>query len=538
MYKLFSTQLINKIFFFIKNQINFFFIVLVFFLLSSCSPPQKSSDFFPELSNKKLNVLFIIADDLNCDIGVYGNKVVKTPNIDKLIENGTLFLNAHCQYPLCGPSRASFMTGMYSNQTKMTKNNIFLRNTVPDVITIGQRFRQQGYQSVRIGKIFHYDNPSTIGTSGIDDIYSWDQTINPYGRDKLEEYKINTLIPRRYGGTLSWMASDGVDEEQTDGIGATEAIKKLENFSNTGENFFLAVGFFRPHTPFVAPKKYFDLYSKDDIVIPKSSPDYLKTIPIPAAKSVRAKKNQINLEEDLAKEIKQAYYATISFVDAQVGRIINQLKQTGLDKNTIVVFTSDHGYHMGEHGHWQKQTLFNNATKVPLIINAPGPDYISKVSNSPVELIDVFPTLTDLTSIITPSHVVGKSLMPIIQNKSSSVRKNALTRWRNGYSIMTERFRLTKWDINGDFQYELYDHKLDEEELNNLALDTNYSLIRDSLIQTINTRIIEADMKPAGIGRQIENVKPTPRTTSVTYGDIHNEYGKRTYLKPTRKKND
>jgi arylsulfatase A-like enzyme len=211
------------------------------------------------------------------------------------------------------------------------------------------------------------------------------------------------------------MASGGVDEEQTDGIGASEAIKKLENFSNTGENFFLAVGFFRPHTPFVAPKKYFDLYSKDDIVIPESSPDYLKTIPIPAAKSVRSKKNQINLEEDLAKEIKQAYYATISFVDAQVGRIINKLKQTGLDKNTIVVFTSDHGYHMGEHGHWQKQTLFNNATKVPLIINVPGKDYISKISNSPVELIDIFPTLMDLTNIISPSHVVGESLSLLLK---------------------------------------------------------------------------------------------------------------------------
>ena len=537
MCKLFRTYLVNISLFFIKNQINYIF-TLLFFLFLSCSSQKESSNFNSNLSNNKLNVLFIIADDLNCDIGVYGNKVVKTPNIDQLVENGTLFLNAHCQYPLCGPSRASFMTGMYSNQTKMTKNNIFLRSTVPDVITIGQRFRQQGYQSVRIGKIFHYDNPSNIGTSGVDDIFSWDQTINPYGRDKIEEYKINTLSPRRYGGTLSWMASDGVDEEQTDGIGASEAIKKLEDFSNTGENFFLAVGFFRPHTPFVAPKKYFDLYSKDDIVIPKSSPDYLNTIPIPAAKSVRAKKNQIDLDEDLAKEIKQAYYATISFVDAQVGRIINKLKQTGLDKNTIVVFTSDHGYHMGEHGHWQKQTLFNNATKVPLIINAPGPDYISKVSNSPVELIDVFPTLTDLTSIITPSHVVGKSLMSIIQNKSSSVRKNALTRWRNGYSIMTERFRLTKWDINGDFQYELYDHKFDEPELNNLALDSSYRLIRDSLIQTINSRIIQADMKPNGIGRQIENVKPFSRIINVTYGDIHNEKGKRTYLKPKGKIND
>ena len=160
-------------------------------------------------------------------------------------------------------------TGMYSNQTKMTKNNVFLRNTVPDVITIGQRFRQQGYQSIRIGKIFHYDNPSTIGTSGIDDIYSGIRQLIHMGRDKLEEYKINTLSPRRYGASLSWMASDGFDEEQTDGIGASEAIKILENFSNTGKNFFLAVGFFRPHTPFVAPKKYFDLYTKDDIVIPK-----------------------------------------------------------------------------------------------------------------------------------------------------------------------------------------------------------------------------------------------------------------------------
>ena len=167
MYKLFRTHVINTLFFFIKNHINSLFKVLFFFLLSSCSLPKESSDFLPVSSNKKLNVLFIIADDLNCDIGVYGNKVVKTPNIDRLIENGTLFLNAHCQYPLCGPSRASLMTGMYSNQTKMTKNNIFLRNTVPDVITIGQRFRQQGYQSVRIGKIFHYDNPSTIGTSCI-----------------------------------------------------------------------------------------------------------------------------------------------------------------------------------------------------------------------------------------------------------------------------------------------------------------------------------------------------------------------------------
>ena len=166
----------------------------------SCQPTKKS------FKNEKLNVLFIIADDLNCDIGGYGNKKVKTPNIDRLIKNGIVFENTHCQYPLCGPSRASIMTGMYSDQTKITQNNVYLINAVPDVITMGQRFRQQGYQSVRIGKIFHYDNPSAIGTSGTDDIHSWDQTINPYGRDKVEEYKINTLIPRRYGENMPLLA--------------------------------------------------------------------------------------------------------------------------------------------------------------------------------------------------------------------------------------------------------------------------------------------------------------------------------------------
>ena len=279
-------------FYVFENIVNIqLFVVL--FCLFSCSGSQKNKKLEPKLishTGEKMNVLFIIADDLNCDLGSYGNSVVKTPNIDRLAEMGVLFENAHNQYPLCGPSRASFMTGMYTNQTMITENNMSLRNSVPDVITLGQRFRQQGYQSVRIGKVFHYDNPSAIGTSGNDDIYSWDQTVNPYGRDKIEEYKINTLKPRRYGGTLSWLAADGNDEEQTDGIGASEAIKKLDDFAMNNTPFFLTVGFFRPHTPFVAPKKYFDLYDRDKIEIPKIPRDYLATLPEPALKSIRAKK--------------------------------------------------------------------------------------------------------------------------------------------------------------------------------------------------------------------------------------------------------
>ena len=228
----------------LKNIVRVQLYVTLFFIYgcSGDSTRLNHNDTSTENTSEKLNVVLIIADDLNCDLGAYGNLDVKTPNIDRLAERGVLFENAHCQYPWCGPSRASFMTGMYTNQTKITRNNMNLRNSIPDVITLGQRFRQQGYQSVRIGKIFHYDNPSAIGTSGNDDIYSWDQTVNPYGRDKIEEHKINTLVPRKYGAILSWLAADGKDEEQTDGIAASEAIEKLSVFAETNTPFFLAVG--------------------------------------------------------------------------------------------------------------------------------------------------------------------------------------------------------------------------------------------------------------------------------------------------------
>ena len=516
-----------------KNIVNIQLIIVLFcfYSCSEFSKTEKSKDKSIAHQSEKINVLLIIADDLNCDLGAYGNSVVKTPNIDRLAERGVLFENAHSQYPWCGPSRASLMTGMYTNQTKITNNNMNLRNSVPDVITLGQRFRQQGYQSVRIGKIFHYDNPNAIGTSGNDDIYSWDQTVNPYGRDKIEEYKINTLKPRRYGGTLSWLAADGKDDEQTDGIAASEAIKKLDYFSKRETPFFLAVGFFRPHTPFVAPKKYFDLYDREKIEIPEISSDYLATLPEPALKSIRSRKNQLDLEKELAQEIKEAYYATISFVDAQVGLILDQLEACGLDKNTVVVFTSDHGYHMGEHGHWQKQTLFENSTRIPLIISAPDSESKGSKSMSPVELIDLYPTLMGLTKINTPQHVVGKSLEPIMKNVDNLVRGSALTRWRNGYSIKTKRYRLTKWGNNGELGYELYDHKNDKKELINLASNQDYNEVMDSLKLVIDQRIAEASIKPKGLGRQFENAKPMYKSKNITFGDIHDTNGEIIYFK-------
>ena len=467
--------------------------------------------------SKKLNVLFIVADDLNCDIGAYGNEVVKTPNIDRLASEGVLFENAHVQYPLCGPSRISLMTGLYPDQTKSKDLRLYLRQTIPDVVTIGQRFIMEKYNSVRVGKIYHYHNPRDIGTSGHDDHFTWDQTVNPYGRDKIEEYKLNKVKENFDGATLSWLESDGLDSEQTDGIGADETIKFLEKFSETKENFFLAFGLYRPHIPFVAPKKYFELYEKDDMSVPSNGNDFLKTIPPPAAKSLRARKEQINLDNSTIQTVKEAYYSTTSFVDAQIGKVLDKLKETGLDKNTIVIFTSDHGYHLGEKGHWQKQTLYDRSTRVPLIISGPGIIPNMKIKDSPIELVDLYKTIMDLTNVSTPNFVQGFSLKDVLTKNSKPKRKNALSELNvyldgkkaQGYSVKTDRYRLISWTYDNETHYELYDHKYDKEEINNLVNNNKYNKVIDSLKIILDNRIIAARKKPIDLGRQFENAKPT-----------------------------
>jgi arylsulfatase A-like enzyme len=486
-------------------------IIIICFLVSNIINANS------ENNPKKLNVLFIIADDLNCDIGVYGSPDVFTPNIDKLASQGVLFENAHVQYPLCGPSRVSLMTGLYPDQTKSKELRLYVRQTIPDVITLGQRFIMEKYNSIRVGKVYHYHNPRDIGTSGHDDHFTWDQTVNPYGRDKIEEYKLNKVKENFDGATLSWLESEGSDNEQTDGIGADETIKFLDKFSKSKENFFLAFGLYRPHIPFVAPKKYFDLYEKDNMTVPSNGDEFLKTISSPAAKSLRARKEQINLDNSIIKTVKEAYYSTTSFVDAQIGRVLDKLKETGLDKNTIVVFTSDHGYHLGEKGHWQKQSLYDRATRVPLIISGPGILSNKRIKNSPVELVDLYKTLMDLTGISSPEFVQGHSLKNILTSNSKPIRKSALSELRvysdgslaQGYSIKTDRYRLTRWLHKDERYLELYDHKYDFNENKNLVYEDNYSRVRDSLDIILTKRIEEAQNKPNGLGRQFENAKPT-----------------------------
>jgi len=442
---------------------------------------------------RKMNVLLIVADDLNCDLHCYGHPQVETPHLDALAREGVQFQHAYCQFPLCSPSRSSFLTGRRPNVTGVMKlpraasNGIYdlepsphFREYIPDTVTLPQLFRQHGYEVVRIGKMYHYGVPRQIGTPGLDDEPSWDRIVNPAGRDKAEEHLVFTLTPNNYGGTLSWLASQGTDEEQTDGLIATGAISLLESLKD--RPFFLGVGFFRPHTPYVAPQKYYDRIDKNSIPLPELSENDQKRLPAPAYLSAR--KVQDTMSDDLRREAIQAYHAAVSFLDAQVGRVIEALDRLGLRDNTIVVFTSDHGYHMYEHGLWQKTSLFENSARVPLIFRAPGHAGNGSKTESLAEMLDIYPTLADLCGLPAPEYLEGTSLRPVLDDPSRSVKDAAFTQVLRGkfygYSIRTDRWRYTQWD-NGKKGEQLFDMQNDPRELHDLSADPRCAQVKSEL---------------------------------------------------------
>jgi arylsulfatase A-like enzyme len=387
---------------------------------------------------------------------------------------------------LCSPSRTSFLTGRRPNATQIHTNpragqfstdyqpTPHFREFIRDTVTMPQLFRQHGYTAARVGKLYHYGVPGQIGTSGLDDLASWDFFVNPAGRDKAEENKIFTLTPHSYGGTLSWLASEGADSEQTDGLGATAGVSLLEEYKD--RPFFLAVGFYRPHTPYVAPKRYFEQYNVEQIELPSLSAADRERMP--AAAYASAKKEQETMSDALRREAIQAYWASISFMDAQVGRVLEALERLGLTDKTIVVFTSDHGYHMYQHGLWQKMSLFENSAHVPLIVSAPGAAGNGKSNAGPVELVDIYATLADLCGLPAPEYLDGASLRPALDNPSKPVKESAFTQVRrgnfDGYSIRTVRWRYTLWD-DGRKGEQLYDMQADPGETTNLAAEPRHA---------------------------------------------------------------
>jgi arylsulfatase A-like enzyme len=435
------------------------------------------------------NVLLIVADDLNCDLGCYGHPQVRTPHLDRLASRGVRFDKAYCQYPLCGPSRASFLTGLRPDTTGVYVNRHYegrgiphFRETRPNAITLPQAFRQAGAKATAIGKLFHYDVPADIGTKGKGhDAPSWDRKINPKGHDK----DVEDIMFRVKGSILfSWHADDS-GKPQTDELSADAAIEVLEQSGD--DPFFLAVGFFRPHWPYVAPKQFFDLYPPETIDLDDGPGLFAKGVP-PAAYASRAGLEK-HLTESLRRDTLQAYYASISFVDAQVGRLLDALDRLDKTEDTVVVFTSDHGYHLGEQGLWRKKTLWESGLRVPLIISAPGVGTPGGVSPRTVELLDLPATLFELCGV-DPVVTDGESLVPLLRVPDriwpfaafSQMQRGRITGTPvsgvkgefMGYSVRTDHLRYVQWGDQAEHGEQLYDYRTDPAETTNLVNDPDY----------------------------------------------------------------
>ncbi len=457
----------------------------------------------------KRNVLFIAVDDLRPEIGCYGNPIAKTPNLDRLAARGIVFNHAYCQQAVCSPSRSSVMTGRRPDATRVWDLVTHFRVALPGTITLPQHFKANGYYCAALGKIYHngfedgrswnephwYPNGQTVDTDPLD---STKRIVNQMGGG-VREY-LQQPMPgdndrpnaKRRGKKPpkgdAFEVSGKNEEELPDGHTAVEAVKRLHALKEKGQPFFLAVGFLKPHLPFVAPKKFWDLYDPDKIPLPVI--DHLPDgAPVFAGHDNSELHNYANcpkgnpIPADFAKILRHGYYACVSYTDAQVGRLLDAVDREGLADNTVIVLWGDHGWQLGDHGLWHKHTNFELATRAPLLIAAPGLKTAGRKCDATVEFVDVYPTLADLCGLSVPSGLDGVSLKPWLEKPSAPATKVAMSQFPRsgpqtdnrplmGYSIRDVRWRLTVWRDRTDGTVaatELYDEQNDPAESKNLA---------------------------------------------------------------------
>jgi len=441
------------------------------------------------------NILFIVCDDLNTHVSPAGYAPIHTPTLAKLAAEGMTFSRAFCQYPVCGPSRASFLHGLYPESTGVLDNKADIRRTRPGTVSLPQFFKQHGYWTASVGKVFHSPRHEH-GEVAWHEFLRFDNDELPVVRAAREKFEvehgsINDRRNRRKwmeirkkaaarldGQTPPGYGRSGLsDEQHKDGKNARQVARWLTEKANGDKPFFIACGIQKPHVPFLAPDKYFDLYPTRDIVYTPDRPDLWDSLPRTAlVKRYEAFGFELGQENDsLRREYMQAYHACVSFIDTQIGIVLDALKRSGHWDDTIIVFTSDHGYHLGDHFLWGKVTLFDIGAKVPFIVRVPGLTRGGTRSEAMVELIDIFPTLADLTGLKPPPHLQGLSLLPLLNHPDRRGKKKyaytVVSRGpKLGYALRNQRWRYGKWP-DGE---ELYDLTRDPEEKHNLARQPQY----------------------------------------------------------------
>ncbi|MCK4919663.1 MAG: sulfatase-like hydrolase/transferase [Bacteroidales bacterium] len=415
-------------------------------------------------AQEKPNILFIAVDDMNCDFGAYGNPVVKSPNLDALAAEGVLFANNHCQKAVSGASRASLLSGFTPEHTGITGFYLYLRDLYPDVVTLPQFFKNNGYHTAGMGKIH---DPRNVSLTDKVDLVSWSEFIDIDGNKYVTS-----------SGNPVTEAADVDDDGYTDGRIADEGVRQIASLSVGTDPFFIAVGFKKPHLPFTAPKKYWDLYDRDSISLApfqKFAENDLEFVHNPGDEFYNGYDNVPENGEysaDLQREYIHGYYACVSYIDAQIGKLINELKFQGVYDNTIIIMWGDHGFSLGDHTNWGKHTNFEYATRSPLIIKAPGKQQ-DKVIQSPSELLDIYPTLVDLAGFEIPDTLDGNSLVPILNGTTDHVKAFAISQFKRGgkqgFSLRSDYFQYVEWRNDDNISHiQLFDFVNDPFQTNNL----------------------------------------------------------------------